>query len=145
MFLVDTNVISSLAPNRSEAERPVADWLSEASPWLYMSSVTVAEVIFGIERAERQGALVRARRLRAWWVELEQTYQDRILPLDKTAAHALGVLRDRARAANPEFEDLAIAATAQTRGLTVLTRNLRHFEVFGVPVIDPFKSPPALG
>jgi predicted nucleic acid-binding protein len=32
-----------------------------------------------------------------------------------------------------------IAATAQVHGLTVVTRNLRDFQVFGVPLLDPFQ------
>ena len=42
------------------------------------------------------------------------------------------------------YADLAIAATARTHGLTILTRNLRHFRDFSIPAHDPFDSlPPA--
>ncbi len=34
--------------------------------------------------------------------------------------------------------DLLIAATALEHGLTVVTRNVRHFEPAGVKVLDPF-------
>jgi toxin FitB len=34
--------------------------------------------------------------------------------------------------------DLLIAATAITHGLTVVTRNVKHFEPTGVSVINPF-------
>jgi predicted nucleic acid-binding protein len=43
----------------------------------------------------------------------------------------------------PGLADLAIAATARVHGLTVLTRNLRHFSFPGVPVHDPFDSLPS--
>jgi hypothetical protein len=33
--------------------------------------------------------------------------------------------------------DLAIAATAQKHGFTILTRNLRHFGPLGVAALDP--------
>ena len=36
-----------------------------------------------------------------------------------------------------EGADLLIAATALEHGLTVVTRNVRHFEPTGVPVLDP--------
>lgn len=36
-----------------------------------------------------------------------------------------------------EGANLLIAATALEHGLTVLTRNVRHFEATGVPVLDP--------
>ncbi|WP_460018351.1 hypothetical protein [Magnetospira thiophila] len=34
--------------------------------------------------------------------------------------------------------DLMIAATALEHGLAVVTRNVRHFEPTGVPVVNPF-------
>ena len=37
--------------------------------------------------------------------------------------------------------DLLIAATALEYGLTVVTRNFRHFLPTGVPVEDPFQDP----
>jgi len=36
--------------------------------------------------------------------------------------------------------DFLIAATAVEHGLTVVTRNVRHFEPTGVAVLDPFGS-----
>jgi hypothetical protein len=37
-------------------------------------------------------------------------------------------------------EDAIIAATARVHGLTVATRNERHFRPLGVAVFDPFKA-----
>ena len=37
-----------------------------------------------------------------------------------------------------ESADLLIAATALEHGLTVVTRNVKHFEPTGVKVLDPF-------
>ena len=47
---------------------------------------------------------------------------------------------DRARADDPGFEDIAIAATAAARGLTILTTNERHFAPLGVPLANPLKN-----
>ncbi len=33
---------------------------------------------------------------------------------------------------------MMIAATAQILGLTLVTRNVRHFDECGVPVLNPF-------
>ena len=51
---------------------------------------------------------------------------------------------DGARAGGraPGFADVAIAATAASRGLTILTRNLRHFSPLGAQAIDPFDALP---
>jgi hypothetical protein len=37
-------------------------------------------------------------------------------------------------------EDAMIAATARVHGLTVVTRNVRDFRVFDVPLLDPFEA-----
>ena len=38
------------------------------------------------------------------------------------------------------YEDAMIAATAKVHGLTVVTRNTADFKLFGVPLLNPFKS-----
>ena len=48
----------------------------------------------------------------------------------------------RAAGQSPGFADIAIAATAGTRNLTILTRNLRHFTPLGVAVMDPYDGLP---
>jgi hypothetical protein len=67
---------------------------------------------------------------------------ERILPFDLKAATIAGALSDRAAAKGraPGFADIAIAATAETRALVLLTRNVRNFERLCDPVIDPFET-----
>ena len=38
------------------------------------------------------------------------------------------------------LEDAMIAATALRHGLTVATRNIRDFEIFSVPLVNPFAT-----
>ena len=38
-------------------------------------------------------------------------------------------------------QDAMIAAVARIHGLTVVTRNVRDFEQFGVEILDPFVAP----
>ncbi|HSI41382.1 MAG TPA: type II toxin-antitoxin system VapC family toxin [Xanthobacteraceae bacterium] len=140
MFLVDTNVISALAPSKHAAVPQIVAWLDEASPHLFMSVISAAEVGRGIAKAEREGATTKARRLREWWHSLEYLYADKLLPFDLKCARAAGLILDGARAHQPGFEDIAIAATAQVHGFTVLTRNVRHFEPLGIRVADPFQD-----
>jgi predicted nucleic acid-binding protein len=42
------------------------------------------------------------------------------------------------RRSRTHFEDGMIAATAEVHRLTVVTRNVRDFEPFGVPLFNPF-------
>jgi hypothetical protein len=48
----------------------------------------------------------------------------------------------RGKGQSPGFPDVAIAAIAKAHGLTILTRNLKHFAVFAIPTHDPLRSLP---
>ena len=74
-------------------------------------------------------------------------YGDRVLPFDASTAEIAGVLADlaRGRGHSPSFADIAIAATARRHGLTILSRNIRHFAPIDIAVADPFQTlPPAI-
>ena len=77
--------------------------------------------------------------------KLPHLYSSRIRPVDLPTARRMGVLSDRARGRGiaPGWADLAIAATAQGRGCTILTRNLGHFDKLDVSATDPFETLPA--
>lgn len=142
MFLVDTNVISALAPSKRAGSAELIEWLDKASSQLFLSVISAAEVRSGIAKAEREGAIIKARKLTEWWESIEYLYAEKLLPFDLRCAHMAGGILDDARAHQPGFEDIAIAATARVHELTVLTRNLRHFEPLGVRAIDPFAALP---
>jgi len=144
MFLVDTNVISALAPSKRGGAEQLVEWLDQASPYLFLSVISAAEVMSGIAKAEREGAITKAKILTDWWQSIEHLYAQKLLPFDLQCAHAAGQILDDARAHQPVFEDIAIAATAQVHELTVLTRNMRHFEPLGVRALDPFLALPPL-
>lgn len=142
MFLIDTNIISALAPSKRQNSDQLAAWLDKDSPTLFLSVITAAEVKSGIAKAEREGATTKARQLTEWWESVEYLYAEKLLSFDLKCAHLAGEIMDSARAYQPGFEDIAIAATAQAYDLTVLTGNLRHFEPLGVRAIDPFIALP---
>lgn len=147
MYLVDTNVLSAGAPAKTRPATDLTAWMDRNSSRLYLSVITVAEVEDGIAKARREGASRKADRLAEWLEALLHLYSARILALDIATARVLGGLSDRARGSGhaPGFADLAIAATAQQRGHTVLTRNLRHFHMLGVTALDPFEGVPDEG
>lgn len=137
MFLLDTNIISALAPTKANDPGALLLWLKTRHEALYLSTITATEVHLGIAKATRTGATTKAAKLLHWWQGVELAYGERILPFDLEIAALAGRIGDHARAFNPEFADVAIAATARVRGLTVLTCNLRHFEPLGVKALDP--------
>jgi toxin FitB len=144
VYLVDTNVISAAAPSKAAAPAGLVTWMDQRSAALYLSAVTIAEIEDGIAKARREGATRKAKQLTDWLETVLHLYADRILAFDVPAARMAGGLSDRARGAGhaPGFADVVIAATARCHGLTILTRNVRHFAPLGVAAVDPFKTLP---
>jgi toxin FitB len=138
-YLLDTSVLSLLAPGRSAVKPELADWLRRQADVLYLSAVTIAEIEQGICKLRRTGGTERADRLTEWLDELLMTAPEQILSFDGRVGREAGVLSDRALAIgrHPGFADIAIAATASAYGLVLLTQNGRHFAPLGVAVIDP--------
>ena len=113
-----------------------------------MSAVTVAEIEDGIAKLRREGARRKSADLTAWLDTVLHLYGDRVLAFDAAIARVAGAMADRARGRGqaPGLADIIVAATAQHHGLTILSRNLRHFGPLGVAVLDPFmKLPGAQG
>jgi predicted nucleic acid-binding protein len=133
-YLVDTNVISELRkPRRSPA---VVAWLQGVSAErLFLSVVTVGEIAKGIAKRRRAQGDSSAEPLQAWFEGLLAIYTDRIIPIDVPIAARWGRLCD----AHPQLPtDMLLAASALDRGLSVATRNVEHFQIAGVPVVNPF-------
>lgn len=98
----------------------------------------------GASPAVKIEATAKAGKLRRWLSAVEHFYAGRILSFRVGEARHAGMILDRARAHDPGFEDIAIAATAAAHGLTVLTANERHFAPLGVPLANPLKQLPAM-
>lgn len=137
MFLIDTDVLSAL---RKRARNPhLLEWIAaQQTADLYLSVVSIGEVERGIARQRRRDPAF-ARALASWLDGVMSLYGDHILAVDVAAARRWGRLSD---AMGHESADLLIAATALEHGLTVVTRNVRHFEPAGVPVVNPFREQP---
>jgi hypothetical protein len=133
-YLLDTNVISEL--RRRKPHGAVLAWIATVpDAALHLAAVTLAEIQAGIEMTRRQDA-EKAREIEAWLDQVEASYS--VLPADGRVFREWGRLM--ARRPDTEIEDALIAATAIVHGLTVVTRNSRHFRLLGVPLVDPFTA-----
>jgi len=144
-YLVDTSVLSALAPDRPSLEPRVAQWFRDHKDRLYLSAITIAEIEQGVSKLRRAGGIERAGRLNDWLEGVMAAYADRILAIDARVGRLAGALSDQALAQgrHPGFPDVAITATALAHGLILLTRNGRHFEPLGVQAVDPLLDLPA--
>lgn len=137
MYLVDTDVISN-ARKRTRANPGVRRFFHDAEAQgrpLFVSAVTIGELRQGLEAVRHRGDLAQANRLARWLRMVTTEYADAILAFDAEIAQVWGRLRVP-HAENPL--DKQIAATALIYGLTVVTRNVPHYEPTGVAVLNPF-------
>lgn len=82
----------------------------------------------------------RSQKLTAWLGKVEQRFAGRILPLDAAALHVWAQIFAHAELAGhplPVMDGLMMA-TAQCRGLTVVTRNVQDFAMYP-QVFDPWE------
>ena len=132
MFLLDTDVLSAL--RRRERYPEAVRWVeTQRTADLYISVVTVGEIERGITQQKPRDPSF-AGELALWLDRVLAWYSDRILIVDAATARRWGQL---SATLGHDGADLLIAATALEHGLTVVTRNVRHFEPTGVPTLNP--------
>ena len=144
-YLLDTSVVSLLAPDKPPQAKDFANWLREHESALYVSAITVAEIEQGVRKLYRAGGVERAERLSAWLDGLLQSFDDRILCVDSLVARLAGAMSDApvASGRHPGLADVLIAATASAHKSLLLTRNARHFTALGIDFVDPLEKLPA--
>lgn len=76
------------------------------------------------------------QRLSDWAIETRREFRDRTLAVTIDVAMRWGELYMRLKRRDT---DLLIAATALEHDLTVVTRNIRHFEPTGVKLFNPYE------
>jgi toxin FitB len=137
MYILDTNVVSELRKGK-KAHRTVRIW-AQALPGasLYLSVVSILELEIGIllvERRDRkQGEILRS------WMDghVLPSFSGRVLAIDTVVAQRCAALH----VPSPRSDrDALIAATALVHGMTVVSRNVSHFQPTGVAVVNPWQS-----
>lgn len=143
-YLLDTNAISETL--KSRPDEGFLDWLDtvvsppeDLDDTLYVSVLSLAEM--------RRGALKLApgsRRevIEKWITEMVEDYNDRLLAVDLAVGERWAVLAEhhKRNGITVGLIDELIAATAHVHGLTLVTRNLRHFEHSGCRLLSPWSA-----
>lgn len=143
-YLLDTCVISDL--QRGRRHPGLQSWYDAVDvDDLLIPAIAVAEVYAGIQGLNRRGLLKQAKAQERWLHVLQLTF--RVVPFGVRAAAVHGELAGRVRHdGTPGFErDVMIAAIAVACGITVATRNMRHFAAMAeqypaLTVIDPYRE-----
>jgi predicted nucleic acid-binding protein len=132
MYILDTNVVSEL--RRPRPHGGVAGWISTIGPSeLNVAGVTVGEIQTGVERTRERDA-AKAAEIESWLVDLIRSVTVLPMTADTFRIWARYMHRKPVHISG----DAMIAATATEHGLTIATRNLRDFEQFPVPLLNPF-------
>jgi predicted nucleic acid-binding protein len=138
VIVLDTNVVSELM--RPSPSSLVVDWVrTHSERELYTTSITLAEIRYGIER------LPDGRRkdvLRTTADDVFTAFEEHVLPFDaKAAVQYATIVSDRDHAGLPiDGFDAQIAAICRTHRAALATRNLKDFQGTGLDVIDPWQQ-----
>ncbi len=138
MIVLDTNVLSEVI-KISPSTRVVQWWNSFPETELYLTSITQAEILVGIE------LLPRGKRRTAIEQAAEETFREdfagRILPFDSEAAGEFArITVSRRKLGRPISQaDAQIAAIARAFQATLATRNTGDFENCGVKLVNPWE------
>jgi predicted nucleic acid-binding protein len=132
-FLLDSNVLSEWT--RLRPDPGVCDWFQENLPEFCIPPVVLGELQYGVLILPSSR---RQRELRAWIEDVART----ICVIEFNAADALVwaqlLARLKRRGTPMPVADSLIAASALSRGLTLVTRNENHFKKTGVSLLNPF-------
>ena len=136
-WLLDTNILSEL--RRPRPERKVLAFVAtQPLELLHVSSVTFAEIRFGIELVADAN---RRAELNDWLAhKVRPMFEQRVLAMTEDILFKWRLLVEDGRKIGHTFSqpDLMIAATALHHGLTVVSRDISDYQKAHTPVFDPW-------
>jgi predicted nucleic acid-binding protein len=140
-WLLDTNVLSELRRPRPDAR--VRKFIAgQRLENLFVSTVTFAEIRFGIEIVSDP---IRRAELTEWLTHrVRPLFDQRVLEVSEDVMFKWRLLVEEGRKAGHTFSqpDLIIAATALQHGLTVVTRDTADYARSRVPLFNPWLAEP---
>lgn len=136
-WLLDTNILSEL--RRPKPEPKVVDFIvQQPLDLLFVSSVSLAEIRFGIELIPDP---TRRAELSDWLTnKVRPMFEGRILPVSEDVMFEWRLLVEEGRKAGHTFSqpDLIKAATGLHYGLTIVTRDTSYNARTRVPLFNPW-------
>jgi len=138
-YILDTCVISELV--KTQPNKAVSEWISQQEEYLlFLSVLTLAELQKGISRLP-DGA--KKEKLTHWLEgDFKSRFSERLLSIDENVASMWGKIQAEAERKGKTLPtvDGLIAATAQVRQATLVTRNVSDFAATNVPILNPWAA-----
>lgn len=137
MILVDTNVWSEQL--KTVQDEQILAWTDTNSEHLYLSSIVLGELRFFVAKQDDGRRKDTMDNLLA---AIVAATSDRFVGFGEAEAEAYGDLMSRMRRAGTPLPliDGWISAQALANGLSIATRNVKHFEPTGLTVINPWEA-----
>jgi toxin FitB len=142
MYLLDTNIVSMLDPNRHRHAPDLVGWLDRNGAHLFLSVMTITELDAGVFKLRREGKNERADEIASLVGAIVADFRDRVLPVDIETSRHIARLASTTYQQPVALPDLVIAATATRHGLILLTHNMSDFVRLNVACRDPFDELP---
>jgi predicted nucleic acid-binding protein len=139
-WLLDTNILSELRRRRPDPS-VIAFVGAQPLDLLYVSTVTFAEIRFGIELV---GDPTRRAELNSWLThEIRPIFEQRVLDVTEDIMFKWRLLVEDGRKSGHTYSqpDLIIAATALHHGLTMVSRDTSEYRRAETPVFNPWTDP----
>ncbi len=132
-YLVDANVLSE--PTKLVPESTVLEWLQQNERQIWVNPIIVGEMKYGILKLPEG----RKRRALLEWYHAGINLIPLVkMDLETSNCWALLLADLRKRGKAMPIKDSLIAASAKQHGLTIVTRNVKDFQVTGLPIHNPF-------
>ena len=138
MIIVDTSVVSELM--RTDPSPPVQRWVrGRGRHELKLTAITVAEILYGIERLPKGR---RKTAIRRDALDVFGRFADEILAFDAAAAPIYAEVVDRRDRLGAPISgyDAQIAAICRAHGASLATRNIKDFGDTGVELVNPWTT-----
>ena len=139
MYLLDTNIISEFRKlHQNTCSEQFKAWVNTVDlNFCYLSVLTIYEIEQGILRKERTDQ-VQGKILRTWFEQkIQPEFHQRILEIN----HHIALKTAQLHVPNPaSLTDSFIGATALEHNYTIITRNTKDFQSFGVKLFNPFQD-----
>jgi len=137
-WLLDANVLSEL--KRPSPSHKVTAFVAGCPlEQLYVSTITLAEIRFGIERSPDA---IRRTEIQQWLTHtIRPMFAGRTLAITEDTMLRWRLLVEDGRKSGRTFPqpDLIIAATASEHNLTLVTRNVKDFAGLGIAILNPWE------
>ncbi len=135
-YLLDTNIVSESSKRKPNAQ--VIAWLDQlGAANMYIASVSLGEIARGIALLE---LTQRKTELELWYNDMRQSTQTQIVSADAEIFECWAQQHAKLskQGKTPSLLDTLIAATTIVKDFTLVTRNVKDFQMFSIKLENPF-------